>query len=313
MQSAFDVYALSKAFIEADSFIASLILKETGMVATGPVEWHPENEGQRKLVRYFETTRGEVGLLPELNAWARTTAEELNVILREHGFSIQLEAWEPSPDRFGVVAIYDITILWVQEGKTTDDEGNERRLPNDKPAFRLDGEGAELEFFQLRNGQVVIRIPGEGTEDTVYLTRADRPLEQFELLEEAERLSQETSKGEHCWEYGGVLMPNVLMDVKPEISEWLVGFTGTDAAGSAWTVMQALMQIKFALGPKGARAKVAVAIAAKSFCISFPDPDYVVNHDLVIWMERPSLSTPFFAAFVSKDEFADHQVGLDEI
>lgn len=312
MQTAFDVYALTKAFLEADEWIARLIKEELGMEPVGPVQWVPENDGQRQLVRYFEYTRDEVDKLPELNAWARTTAEELNQILAEHGFSIQLESWQPSPDRFGVVAIYDITINWLEEGSITDDDGNERRLPNGRPAFRL-GDGAEVEFYRTRNGQVVVRIPGEDTNDAVYLTKADQPLEQFELLAEAEQLSRETARARYTNDFGGILMPNVLMDVKPEIAEWLVGFSGTDAAGSPWTVMQALMQVKFALGPKGARAKVAVAIEFSRSVAREPGPDYVVDHDILVWMERPDLSTPFFAAYVPMSEFADHQVGLDEI
>ena len=108
-------------------------------------------------------------------------------------------------------------------------------------------------------------------------------------------------------------MPNVLMDVKPEIAEWLVGFSGTDAAGSPWTVMQALMQVKFALGPKGSSRESGGGDRILSSVAREPGPDYVVDHDILVWMERPDLSTLFFAAYVPMSEFRRPPGRLDEI
>lgn len=318
MLAAFDVTALTKAFEEAESFIVALIEKETGMKPEGPpMEWIPINENQAQLVRRFEAVGRDLKYLPELKAWARDTAEELNEILAQHGFTIRLEPWQKSPDKFGVVAIYDITIEWIQEGEIVNKAtGQDYKLSNGKkPAFRLDGDDAMVEFYKVK-GRVVVKIPGKARGDYLCITRADQLLKQFELLEEAEGLRAQMSYETLVDLYGGVVMPNILFDVKPDIS-WLVGLHSKDAAGSPWTVTQALMQAKFAMGRKGARAKVAVEVGFKRCSMPMPKPkkpDYIVDHDVLLWMEREDVpSEPFFVAYATRGDFADHQVGLNEI
>lgn len=276
-------------------------------------------------------TGEELASLEELDAWVRETAEELNEILEERGFSIRLEPWIPQPGKFGVVAIYDITIEWIVEGITQDPDTGQKYAYDGKPFFYLPRvpqpeepePGVELrpiEFHEL-NGDFanpVVKIPGKRKGDFLCLTRATQPLEQFELIDEAVRLRKEVSQSRPAFGWDGIYMPNILYDSEIDIS-WLVGFyTEVYTANHKpeddpiiWWISEALMEAKFAMGPKGARAKVAVALALERLSIS---AEYVANHDLIIWMERDGVDTaPFFVIYVPKSEFADHTVDLSEI
>lgn len=316
MYAAFDVTALTKALKEAESFITALVEKETGLKPKGRMKWTTVNDTQVQLMRRFEAVEKDLSQLPELKAWAKETAEELNEILAQHGFTIRLEPWQKSPDKFGVVAIYDITIEWLVEGKVANEAtGCPYKIPsNGKPAFRLDGKQNQIEFHRV-NGRVVVKIPGKKTGDSLCFTKAERPLEQFDLLKEAEDLRRAMSWSTLVFDFGGVVMPNVVFDTKDSLKiDWLVDLYLTDAAGDNWYVTQAKMQAKFALGRKGARAKVAVTIGMTREAFTMPKPDYIADHDLIVWMERESVdSEPFFVAYVERGDFADHQVELDEI
>ena len=318
--AAFDVYALSKALREALAEIVTRIESQTKQKIISEICWTAINDDQNSLIGYYEIIDDEeFTTLDELQAWVRDTAEELNEILAEHGFSIRLEAWQKSPGRFGVVAIYDITIEWWVTGETTDDDGESYEFDG-RPFFHLPDPEAGLEFYEV-NGRVIVKIPGKRDGDYLCLTLADRQYEQFELIAEAKRLRALAVPPNRSYEYGGVVMPNVLFDSEqdnPIDISWLIGLqanlTIEDGTVRSWIVKQAKMQAKFAMGPKGARAKVAVALGLECLGISIPVPDYIANHDLLVWMERDGVETaPFFVIYVPKESFADHTVDLSEI
>lgn len=319
ISTAFDVTAITKALSEALSYITEQVFGESNLRPVEPMKWIAENGVQAKLVQRYESVNTDLKNLPELKAWAKKTAGELNAILAEHGFSIRLEPWQEDPHHFGVVAIYDITIEWLVTGQTINEDTGERHwLPKShKPAFRLPAGDAELEFFRI-GGEVVVKIPGKVDGDFLCLTLADRQLTQFDLLERVEQLRGQMGSANQIFEFGGAVLPNIVFDTGTEGLDisWLVGLWTEDAAGDSWEITQAKMQAKFAMGAKGARAKVAVAIGLeRSFTMVVrPKPDYIADNDLVIWMERDSVSSePFFVAYVPSAEFADHTVELNEI
>ena len=315
MFTAFDVTALTKALVEVEGFITALVEEDTGLKPAGKLQWTAVNPQQMELVRRFEAVSADLPHLPELQAWARETAEHLNEILEEHGFSIRLVPWAKSPNRFGVVAIYDISIEWLQEGAVANKEGVPYTIPsNGRPAFRLDMLANRLRFYRVK-GRTIVKIPGQKAGDWLCLTSTDRPLEQFHLLREVESLRRAMVPETSIYDFGGAVLPNVIFDTGTGLNiEWLIGLYLTDAAGDDWTIIQARMQAKFAFGRKGARAKVGVGVGVTRIGGSLPMPDYVVDHDVIFWMERDGVpSEPFFVAYVERREFADHQVELSEL
>lgn len=309
--TAFDVITLVKALKEAESFIAQILREEASLEGLRRLQWQPINDKQTQFMQRFDRVWPELARFPELQAWARWTAEEINQILADHGFSIRLDPWQNDRIRFGVAAIYDLTVKWLVKGRETDSVGQPYRI-NERPAYRLPAEEAQVQFINLGDAPV-IRIPGQNAGDYVCITRADERLDGFRLLTEVERLRREVA---HAWlinKWGGVVLPNVLFDTEVDVS-WLVGLHTSDETRTPWAVEQAKMQAKFAMGPEGARANVAAAIAVKRGAIELPKPDYVIDHDVVLWFEREGVAPePLFSAYVPLNEFARRVVGLDEI
>lgn len=314
--AAFDITTLVRALIEANDLIKQIIVEERGFIPEGDLEWHPVNQGQPghteqvMFVQHFKPVNADLPNFGELKAWARWTAEECNKILTEHGFTIRLEAWPYDRQTFGVVAIYDLTIKWLVKGSIKNDLGYPY-LINKRPAFHLGVSEAQISFYDVGRGQPLVRIPGQKSGDYVCLIKWIRPLTGFELLDEVERLRAHLRTRRTLYQWGGVILPNILLDEEVDIS-WLKSLWTKDETGQIWWVSQAKMQAKFALGPEGARARVAAAMAVTREAVSIPRPDYVVDDNIILWMERDSVtSVPLFSAYVPKDNFATQTVGLD--
>jgi len=311
ISTAFGVSAMTKALEEAIAYITKQVFEESGLMPSGPMQWVPLNEKQSKLMQRYRAVSADLSNLSELKAWAETTAEELNQILAEHDFSMRMEPWQEDPNHFGVVVIYDIRIKWLVTGPTADGHtGTEFHLPeSNKPAFWLSEEEADLSFFRV-DRKIIVKIPVEREGDYLCLTRADKPLAQFDLLAEVERLRNEMNKSLPVFDYDGVVLPNIVFDTGPDGIDisWLVGLKTEDAVGNPREVVQAKMQAKFTMGPKGARPMCSTV------SLDAIRPDYVADHNLLVWIERDGvLSEPLFVAYVSTDEFAHHTIGLDKM
>jgi hypothetical protein len=334
MYAAFDINAISKALKEVEVFIIKM-LAERGLTPVSKPQWVaiPGNEEQGKFTQRFEAVAADLSEFEELEAWARWTAEECNAILEKHGFSIRLEPWADDGCHFGVVAIYDLSIIWLVKGATNtekDGSGDNYELSNGKPAFRLPADKAQIAFYKLVDGRTIVSIPGKREGDRLCLVKTDKEVRDFELLETVEAyrrqiagtdLFEGETAAEYCHDYGGLIAPNIVFDTGEDgwSIEWLVGLAiriklGDDIPDEVWEVAQAKAQAKFAMGPKGARARVAVSVGMRMTAVWEPKPDYVVDHDVVLWMERASISTgPLFVVCVIMDDYADHTVGLEEI
>lgn len=294
---AFDITTIVKALKEAETMIAT-IKHDEGELSDDAIEWLGRNEAQAALVAKMPAVVKDLPKFGELQAWARWTAEEINAILKTHGFEIRLNPWPNDRRTFGVAAIYDLILKWLMKGD------NSFKI-HDKPAFRLAASKAGVRFYDA--GSLLISIMTE-TDDIVYIAPAKRtPSTVFELYEIIEHLRAKRTNARPVHRWGGLVLPNVCFDQEVDLT-WLIGL----AAGN-WSVSQAKMQAKFALGPKGARARVATAMSVtRTFGVEKVE-DYVVDHDFILWVEREGVkSTPLFSAFVSLDEFADREVDIDE-
>lgn len=322
MPNVIDIFAPVKALAEAQSFITEMVQKKNA--AATMFEWlsvgqgNPGNEEQENLLHRYRAIEKELSRFDELQAWARWTAEEINQILADHKVSIRLDPWSNDQLTFGVAAIYDLINKWLVEGSIEKSPGKPF-LINNKPAFRLDTEKNGIEFYDTHYYHPVIRVPGQTPGDFVCLTKS-APLDKFDLLGRVELLRRGIKTGQRMSNWAGLISPNVQFDTEVDIS-WLVGLWGfwrrsNLPASQVWRVSQAKMQAKFALGPKGVHAKVAAAIAVtrEMYMAGSPLPDYYLDSDFIVWIERDSIeSEPLFSAFVPKEEFATKTVSLDEI
>jgi hypothetical protein len=63
---------------------------------------------------------------------------------------------------------------------------------------------------------------------------------------------------------------------------------------------QALQQTKFRMNEKGAKVESAVAMSLNRGMAVEPEP-YVIDRPFVLWIERPGMAIPFFAAVLCED------------
>ena len=135
MQTAFDVYALTKFFLEADEWSPAWSRKNWEWSSSAPVQWVPENDGQRQLVRYFEYTRDEVGTSCPSSTLGLAPRPRSSTRSRQSTDSASNSSRGSPP--IGSVSQRSTTSrsIGLEEGSITDDDGNERRLPNGRPAF----------------------------------------------------------------------------------------------------------------------------------------------------------------------------------
>jgi hypothetical protein len=60
------------------------------------------------------------------------------------------------------------------------------------------------------------------------------------------------------------------------------------------------------MNPEGARAKSAVAVAvAVAAAYRPPRPDLLIDGPFLIWFQRPGLSEPLFAGYITEGDWKD--------
>lgn len=257
--------------------------------------WHPVNERQDRFVAFMGATQNDP-LIPEIISKGSRSADVLNKFLREHGFSIELRPFPQDP-RFkacGAASVLDLKLEWQKTGKVVNINTPEHE----------NFSGVELEnitVFPLSSLGFVACVPTKSN-DVVYLTMHHSPFEGFALLEHvrilSERLKSKTTASE-----GILRFPMVDMDQEVDIS-WLKGMTTKDAYGDHNEISQALQQTKLKMNEKGARVKSAAAVGAiRSVSVRIPLMLYVIDKPFLMWIERPGLSLPLFAGYITKENW----------
>jgi hypothetical protein len=260
----------------------------------GRANWRGETPDQQHLLAilpaFQRAVAGSYGKW--VHGYARPTAAEINAILKQEGFSIQLEDWPPVPGAFGTVGISDVTVAWREAGERTvvftdDDE--------QYPGFKLDADA---------NGQVV-QLEGFGDNLVVELTTKEDlrvrvvmqpdPGDWRQLTNAAQKLRQAQVVPDSNQYMDSIVLPMVHMDVQPDIS-WVVGMSN-----GASLLSQAMQQCKFAMNQHGARAKEATALAF----VESMSPTFFVDRPFLIVIDDPGAEVPVFQAHITEECWKD--------
>ncbi len=285
MSTSLGLITIAKALASAEEFIGQ-----------GKLSWQAVYGRQEKFLWHLPALFKVLPLLPTLQGWARRTAEELNRILTDHGFSIQLNPWPASGNTFGVVAINDFTVAWPLVGQTHEDWGPQI-LVRGKPAFRLK-RSSGVEFFRIPDSRdPLVRIP-TSSGDTVCILKQGIPISDFELYTRVAELRTNIQSARTDY-YEGVTVPMVNLSLTVSL-DWLLGFYAM-AGSDRWEVAQAIQEVRFAMNQYGARAKEATALAVRRGMPRY----YVMDGPFLLWIERPGLDIPVFVAHVTEDSWAD--------
>ena len=230
---------------------------------------------------YLSVCRGEISDLDEIKTKVSKKADVLNKFLKDNGFSIQLDPFDP--DGFGVVSILDVLVKWIKEGIVTDVECDGTKYP----AVRLN-EGVSVHKSPNHNYPVA-KINTKGGKDFVCMTILDEQKADFELVDLAIEISKSLVQDSS---YGSVVFPMINLNQEVDIS-WLLGMTILDEKGKNFFISQAKQQTKLRMNQHGARVESAVAIGMRKGC-AVAKKELVIDKPFLIWIEREGLQKPLF-------------------
>lgn len=252
--------------------------------------WRAVNDQQDRFLELYKRFR-DVTRMEGIKAKASKDIDALNFFLAENGFDIRLDPIT-DPEGFGVVAILDRLVKWLIMGE----ERTIRVGGKTYPAFRLEKGASFYTISGYRDPAVCLQTQSG---DTVWLTFADEQLNGLDLVDKI--LGLATARKESIYDYKGTVIPEVLVNQRPDIS-FLLNMGTYDPQGQYWFIQQALQQAKFAMNREGARIKVATTIAVMRTSLPEVKPDLVFDRPFYLWITgREGSALPVAMMYVDKD------------
>lgn len=236
--------------------------------------------------------------IPELRAWARRTAEEINALLKGNGFDIRLDHWPDDGESFGVVSFLDLTVKWPQAGESAEIYAVREGRLQTYPGFLL-AQGV-VDYLEVGGDKPLLRIPARSG-DSVYLHQTLGTPSGFELYDRVATLRESRVSTRRFAHVGSTTIPQVKLHRQADIS-WVECMAIPDPL---LLIVQALQEVRFGMNEIGARAKTATALAmSRGGPPSVTEP-YVVDSPFLIWIERPEVATPLFVAYVTEEDWKE--------
>ncbi len=227
----------------------------------------------------------------EIQSFISDNAPELNKILRDKGFNIQLD--EKMPFDLGVVTIMDLMAKWLAKADpaTVNHEGV------DYPAAQIKS-GASIVNNGRLNPTLMIRTRNGLC---VFIQIADYERSGLDLFHHIFKQARTMTHSETPCD---ATIPLVDLDDQPDIS-WIVGLR---CDSPFFIINQALQQNKLKITLDGVRAESAVALAGVR-SISFNErPKFVVDRPFNIWIAYANSELqyfPLFCAYVAPDSWKE--------
>lgn len=257
---------------------------------TTTVNFKVINSNQEKFILLSDRHANEIKNIDGIESWLKSSAEEINRILKERGFDIRLEQI-PGPS-FYLLSILDILLNWHEPAFEV--KIKEKYDASRHSKFNIDS-CVMLEGFE----DILVRL--KTTQGgTINLMKFPEPEDEFELIDIVDKISnaKEISK----LHFDTVDVPHVLLDIQPDIS-WLEGLS-TEFAGDEITVAKALQQIIFAMNQNGVRAKEATAISMMVGAL--PNTElkrYYFDSAFLLWYEIPGIDIPIFQSWIDERDW----------
>ena len=247
-------------------------------------EWKTISDRQVEFLEKFKRYWINPVKLPELRSKADEDLAVINKWLKDEGFDIHLD---PVDVGFYVASILKLLVEWLKVGKKQDITG--KRDGKNYPGVKLK-DGVRL-YQDLEIHPFPVAHIDTKNGDVVKMAIIDAvPEGAFGLHD----LTQTLNKVKSPHQTEEVIFPMVELDVKPNIS-WICGM-GLEK----FYIQQALQQTKFRMNEKGAKVESAVAMSSR--CLAFKEEQpYVIDRPFLLWIERPGMTIPFFAAVLCED------------
>lgn len=304
MLSLFSLLPIVAGLRSAGGFINQVDTEEGCLVPSNFIPTWTGVEGgllQKYVLEYTSEVQQLIGLLEpdEIKALASFSCDQINKFLKDNGIDIQLQPWdEARKETFGFAGLLNLLRPWIAPGQKN------FRLMEGKLGFRLDTERHQLGYRKTQTGELVIVVPAQKRDDFVYFTQAPKgSLEGHDLIEFCRQrfMSADFSVGD----YSGVILPKWTFQ-KPVDVSGMLGLSARSFSEHVWRLTQALMEGLCTLNSEGVHFKAAFAAAATREAFYVQDPrskDYLVNHDVVMWLGHKNIPMPYGAVQVGVNEF----------
>ena len=289
MSRTFCPYPIVGAIAKADDFL-------------GPDRiWHTVAEGQpnfadhhRFLGNYLTALREHIDI-PEMESIADRDHEVINEFMAQRGFDITLDPFVEG--QFGTASVLDITVKWLAKGLRAE-------VTHAKRSFDAVHLKPGVVIFKTRQFPLVASIETRSG-DIVNMA----PLSQGLPTQVPDDMAlmdwiMSSSDSLPSYDYEGVIFPMVDLEDKPDIS-WVQNLWTMSDAKRRWEISQALQQTFFKMNEFGARTKSGVSMGFRTTAAREPKPPLVIDEPFVLWKHRPGLPTPFFAAYITPDDWKD--------
>lgn len=260
-------------------------------------QWMCVNDKQTHFIENFFSKKSELSQLDEkeLRSWVSTDHTELNTIARNNGFNI---AFEPFRDtEFGALSILDVAVQWVEKGTI-------ENISHNNIAYKAAQLKNNFSVFETKQYPYPVAAIKTQSNDVVYMTLADKPLQEFALLQKINDIKEYIASAQPT-PYDYVRFPQVSLDQQVDIS-WLLDMQCPNKNGGLnWKISQAMQQTKFKMDGKGAHVESAVAITFQRMiaCVTLPVKRLVIDQPFYVWIERPGCSIPVFAGYIDTTDW----------
>lgn len=274
-----------------------------------PANWITKNELQATFIQKYWPANQELRYFSpeELVSTASWNLDVVNQFLREHNFDIQLA--NAGPDSFYVASILKVVLQWQMKGSAARLMGRDKKI---YPAVLFDSDEADgvYRMFKAnpmsksRDENDLLEIKTKNG-DLVYMSPAfSAPVSDFELMENIGKIYNyyQTKHFPQTLEkhFDIILFPMVSINQNINVN-WLRQLRN-NCQHDSYFIAEALQQTKFAMDENGAKVESAFACTGCIECVR-ARVEYVFDGPFYLWIMRPGMTLPIFAAYIDYDCF----------
>lgn len=235
---------------------------------SGPFD-HTLNDRQRSFLDFHNGVKGMLPAFPEIES-AAGTISEINRLLREKGFNIQLEDHD-DPHEFATAGILNYLFEWLGKGEL---RKMEARNGQTYDAFTLK---VGLNLHQI--GEHVVMSASTIRGDLVCMTKLAAPPNNIPgFIKTLADMPRDSYSAQEA------VIPMVSVEMRLDL-EWMIGMAAKDTV-----LTQALQALTYDMDENGGRARSATTLAALR-CASIPQT-YLFDEPFLLWIERPGEMMP---------------------
>lgn len=263
--------------------------------------WKAKNKNQARWLTHYQASVSGLNAFDArelVSEWA-TSAEKINEFLATRGFpALQLQPWSESEGRFGIAAVQETSLEWLEAGSAAFVEHRGRTFK----AVHLT-KRAQVRFWHARGfPNVIAEIPVVGdTGDTVIVTEHPA-VRGFDLLDTAMLLGVALNSATPA-NYDEIVFPMISLVRRPNMG-WLQGIELNDRAGRPWELVQAIQEDRLTIDLRGAKAESAFA-GAMQLRVSFKPPVSILQIEgpMLCVLKRRGVPLPLAAAWLNTDSW----------